>query len=218
MNSEKINLQNFLNFCQNKNGYSQLKQDFLAAYFLEENKFFVEFGATDGISLSNTFLLESEYGWNGILCEPGINWHEELVKNRNVSIDFRCVSTKSKEIIDFAECGIPEISSMLSHIHVDHWYEQRKKNKIYQVETVTLDDLLIQNNAPSTVDYISIDTEGSELDILESFSFDWNTTLFTVEHNYIVSKRDSVQDLMASKGYVRIFPEISEWDDWYIHV
>lgn len=212
-----MELNDFNQFVSGRIGSGQLKQDLLALYLFGENKYFVEFGATDGEGLSNTLLLEKTYGWNGILCEPGKNYHKNLIKNRDCIKDFRCVSNVTGDFIDFAECDVPELSSMLSHIDSDHWYEKRKNNKIYQVETVTLDDLLLQHYAPKDIEYISIDTEGSELMILEAFSFEYNVKLFTIEHNY-ARNRDEIAVLMKSNGYEKIFPEISEWDDWYFRV
>ena len=55
-----------------KNTKSQINQDIFVLYTLnwKRNGFFVEFGATDGMDLSNTYLLEKDFGWRGILSEP----------------------------------------------------------------------------------------------------------------------------------------------------
>lgn len=211
---ENKTLEGFLNFCQYKNKFSQLDQDLLALYLFDKPGFFVEFGATDGVSLSNTKLLESSYGWNGILCEPSKFYQEDLIRNRSSRIDFRCVSDVTGQRVEFSQCDVPELSSMSSHIDSDHWYETRKNNQTYDVETVSLDDLLLQNNAPKTIEYISIDTEGSEYTILNNFSFDWDVKLFTIEHNY-AKNRDNIFAIMVKNGYRQIFSEVSQWDDWY---
>ena len=72
---------------------SQLNQDLIALIVnnFKQKGYFVEFGATNGFDLSNTYLLEKNFYWNGILAEPMPRWHKDLKKNRNCVIDKRCV-------------------------------------------------------------------------------------------------------------------------------
>ena len=87
--------------------------------------------------------------------------------------------------------------------------------KRYAVETVSLGDLLAQNGAPSRIDYLSLDTEGSELRILKAFDFDAiDVGLITVEHNF-TAQRAEIHSLLTSKGFVRKFEALSVVDDWY---
>ena len=66
------------------------------------------------------------------------------------------------------------------------------------------------------VDYISIDTEGSEYDILSAVDFDrWSFRVMTVEHNH-EPQREQVFDLLTSKGYTRVCQDVSRFDDWYV--
>jgi hypothetical protein len=76
-----------------KKSQSQLKQDLfvLSEFQIKKNGFFVEFGATNGIDLSNTYLLEKEFNWIGILCEPAKFWHRSLGENRTSFIEHKCV-------------------------------------------------------------------------------------------------------------------------------
>ena len=78
------------------------------------------------------------------------------------------------------------------------------------------DDLLNKYDAPDVIDYLSIDTEGSELDILTAYDFSRIFKVITVEHNY-TDNREKIHDLLSSKGYVRIMENLSKWDDWYVH-
>ena len=84
---------------------SQLRQDLFVLNQLNYKKggYFVEFGATNGIDLSNTYLLEKNFGWQGILAEPSIGWHNDLIKNRKCNIDKNCVWIKSNELLNFNE-------------------------------------------------------------------------------------------------------------------
>ena len=62
---------------------------------------------------------------------------------------------------------------------------------------------------------MSIDTEGSELEILSAFDFGrWSVRLFSIEHNHTDRERE-IDALMARHGYRRVFAEFSQWDAWY---
>ena len=213
----------FVNLClKNLNkSKAQLLQDIFVLYILKEkqNGFFVEFGAADGINLSNTFHLEKDYNWSGILAEPSQVWHPSLRKpDRQCIVDFRCVTDKSGETIEFTEASSSEYSTITSYVENDMHSAIRRTGQSYQVESVSLVDLLDQHNAPVDIDYLSIDTEGSEYMILKGFDFDkYHIKIITVEHNGVVLSRDGIYELLTSKGFVRIFEDISQWDDWYIN-
>ena len=81
-----------------------------------------------------------------------------------------------------------------------------------RLTTISLDDFLKKYDAPRTIDYMSVDTEGSEYDILSVFPFeDWDIRLLTVEHNYTPA-RENICALLESHGYVRTE---MQFDDWY---
>jgi FkbM family methyltransferase len=200
---------------------SQLQQDLVAQWSLRKgidsnaSPFFVEFGATDGITLSNTYLLEKEFGWEGILCEPGKSWHGKLSTNRSCKIDRRCVFSSTGKSIPFMEVREGELSTISSFAESDSWGEVRKNSLQYNVETITLEDLLFENNAPKKINYLSVDTEGSEYEILKDFNFNkWEIDFISVEHNF-TPNRDKLHKLFTSFGYSRKFTSISNWDDWY---
>jgi hypothetical protein len=79
-----------------------------------------------------------------------------------------------------------------------------------------LNDLLIKHRAPKYIDYLSIDTEGSEYEILEAFNFnEFSFGIITVEHNY-TPQRDMIFALLTGHGYIRKYENISAFDDWYV--
>jgi FkbM family methyltransferase len=197
---------------------SQLGQDFLAlmAGGVSKPGFFVEFGAADGVSLSNSYLLEKEFGWSGILCEPGRNWHQALKKNRTCVVDFRCVYSKTGEQISFSENYLGELSGITEFTNEVEGGILNKTTSSYQVETISLLDLLVSHNAPKHIDFLSVDTEGSEFEILNAFDFSRYTFgAISVEHNYTAT-RPKVKALLESKGYRQVYPELSEFDDWFV--
>jgi FkbM family methyltransferase len=198
---------------------AQLQQDLFVSYFfpnLGSGGFFVEFGATNGISLSNSYFLENEFEWDGILAEPGRIWHEELTQNRNCKIEYDCVYGVTGEVIQFSEVDVPELSTISTYQESDSHSEFRKKNARYNVSTVSLHDLLLRNNAPRAITYLSIDTEGSEYDILKDFPFEnWDISIITVEHNY-TEIREKLDFLLQENGFTRVLEDVSRFDSWYL--
>jgi len=200
------------------NSQSQLGQDLLALSVngLKRNGYFVEFGATDGIKLSNTHLLEKHFNWNGILAEPSKEYWQDLNVNRSAALDSRCDWNESGLELEFY--SNKELSSLeIVSNRDDHRLERAKNAVKYRVCTVSLIDLLGQHAAPSQIDFLSIDTEGSEFEILEGFDFSKYTfNVVSVEHNFN-PQRTKIRTLLEANGYQIVFQEISEWDDWYIH-
>jgi len=197
---------------------SQHGQDLLALVLSgrKRNGYFVEFGAADGVRLSNTYLLEREYGWSGILAEPAANWHRALRAKRTCHIETRCVWSESGRKLSFNQTPTPMLSTITSFNDSDFHARRRRRGKQYDVETVSLLDLLDQHNAPAVIDYLSIDTEGSEYDILRSFDFRrYRFRVITCEHN-LTPNREKVFELLGANGYERRFEALSGCDDWYV--
>jgi len=197
---------------------AQLRQDLfvLAELGFKKDGYFVEFGATNGVDLSNTYLLEKEMGWTGILAEPAVSWCISLPKNRNCHIDFGCVWSKSGERLEFNNALDAELSTIDTFSSCDEHSKAREQGLKYDVTTISLIDLLKKYDAPKVIDYLSIDTEGSEFDILNAFDFDaYQFKVITCEHNY-TPMREKIYDLLTSKGYVRKYPQFSYFDDWYV--
>lgn len=97
--------------------FSQVQQDLFVAWVINEAErikmvskrdyFFVEFGATNGYKLSNSFYLEKILSWNGILCEPARIWQEDLARIRTCIVDFRCVYSETGMTLSFSESTDP---------------------------------------------------------------------------------------------------------------
>lgn len=197
---------------------AQIRQDLFVLVELDFKRdgFFVEFGATNGVNLSNTYLLEKEFGWRGILAEPARVFHRDLYKNRNANVDIDCVWSETGLMLDFNETDIPVYSTISDFSSKDMHSEARKDGNSYSVKTVSLEDLLQRYDAPHMIDYLSIDTEGSEYEILKAFNFDaYRISVITCEHNF-TNERQKIFDLLTSKGYKRRYKGLSEFDDWYV--
>lgn len=193
-------------------------QDLFAALLLgdRENGFFVEFGATDGVTGSNTLMFEKRSGWNGIIAEPARIWHEKLAMNRKCMISHECVWSASGDQVEFCEAGDAGFSTIALFADSDRHASKRKRSTNYSVPTVSLDDLLALHGAPAIIDFLSLDTEGSEFDILAAFSFDrYRVSVLVVEHNFR-PEREALHELLTRNGMVRVLPELSRYDDWYV--
>ncbi|HWA37866.1 MAG TPA: FkbM family methyltransferase [Burkholderiales bacterium] len=214
----------FLGHCVAYLGRSraQIFQDCYVAYRLRDKRegYFVEFGATNGVDLSNTWLLERELGWRGILAEPFPYWHAALRANRSARIDERCVWRRSGERLEFsAGETIPEYATLKSHAAGDQYAEDRRAaSRTILVDTVSLTDLLAEHGAPQDIDYLSIDVEGAELDVLDGLDFArYRPRIITIEHNHQEPRRSEIQARLAPHGFVREFEAFSKFDDWYYH-
>jgi FkbM family methyltransferase len=199
--------------------YSQIGQDLevIKFYNSKQGGFFIEIGASDGLKLSNTYLLETGYNWKGICCEPIPENFEKLVKNRPNSICIKeAVYNQTGLTLKFDIANKFDLLSGIAQ-HIDTHKSQVNKNKTsIQVQTISLLDLLNRANAPSFIEYMSLDTEGSEFEILKNFDFEKYTFgLIDVEHNYVEPRRTQIKNLLLSKGY--IYKGENQWDDMYKH-
>ena len=199
---------------------SQLRQDLfvLAVLNFKKDGFFVEFGATDGIRLSNTHLLETKFDWKGILAEPAQFWGESLKMNRpNSAIETRCVWKDSDSILTLNEAKMAEYSTVDDYSKFDLHGKLRINGKKYHVTSISLEDMLIKHNAPTIIDYLSIDTEGSEYEILKDFNFGkYKFNVISCEHNFSIN-RELIYKLLTENGYVRVHQDLSQFDDWYVY-
>jgi FkbM family methyltransferase len=197
---------------------SQLGQDILGLSVsgLDKPGFFVEFGASDGVALSNTHMLEKHFGWSGILCEPSTAWHGALKQNRNCIIDTRCVYSVSGEKISFSENYLGELSAITAYAEPNAKGVLKRTTSSYEVETISLLDLLKAHNAPKYIEFLSIDTEGSEFEILKNFDFQsYRFGSICVEHNF-AETREKINSLLLANGYLQVHADLSDFDDWYV--
>lgn len=208
---------------------SQVGQDLLALLVnfaanettksLKTDNFFVEFGACDGQAYSNTWILEKYFGWKGILAEPGISFQSKITQNRpNSRISFDAVDVKTGMTKTFSEnLKMPSLSQ-LSIDSVDG-PKSNDSAKNYPVNTISLQDLLIRFDAPSRIQFLSIDIEGNELPVLKTLDFEkYSFELIVIE----VANRKENQDtvgFLESKGYVYLkqLAQASGADAWFIH-
>ena len=141
------------------------------------NGFFVEVGAYDPVRYSQTWPMEQR-GWIGVLVEPNPEKAGVLRRERRAAVyDVACSSrANSGKLMPFHVAGM--FSSLLS----ESVTAQVVPTHQITVRTRTLDDILTDANAPSPIDFISIDVEGHDLEVLDGLDLDrWRPRLLVVE-------------------------------------
>jgi FkbM family methyltransferase len=172
--------------------YSQFEQDkYLYNNYFQNNYnsgYFIDIGAHDGITGSNTFLFE-KLGWNGICFEPLPSVYKKLKINRKCQTRQIALSnTKGKEQFFMIEGYSEMLSGLVSNYEQEHIFrinkelEEFKQNYEYiEVECSTFDEE-VKN---IKIDILSIDTEGSESKIIQSINFDkYQISFLIFEMNY----------------------------------
>jgi len=168
--------------------YSQQGEDKLIfdKYINYRNGFFIELGAMDGVIYSNSLFFENELNWTGVLIEP-TNQFNDLVKNRPNCYNFNfAISDKIGEIEFIGNGALGGITETMQDTHRIGW---RLDNE-YDVIKVKASPIsnLISNLDIKRVDIFSIDVEGGELEVLNTF--DWNIPVYLIliEGNYTASE------------------------------
>ena len=113
------------------------------------------------------------------------------------------------------KCRPPNTPQLSPFNSSDMHRQLRQHGTTYSVKTISLVDLLRKHSAPPIIDYLSIDTEGSEYDILSSFDFSsYRFRVITCEHNFMPA-REQILALLTRNGYSRTLTKFSQYDDWY---
>lgn len=196
--------------------YSQEGQDLWVIDKIQHNdkKYFVDIGAHNGVNDSNTLLLEQK-GWNGLCVEPNKKIFQKLSNNRKCKCVNTCISGdgKVKEFLSLNPSGWSGIKDFLRPSAL-----KQRILESYQIDTVTLLDLFRQHDVPKYIDYLSLDTEGSEYEILKNFPFDlYYIKLITVEHGKQETKRNKILDLLTTNHFERHNIKRNTIDDYYIN-
>ena len=176
--------------------YSQFGQDvFLGAFFENKrNGIFVDIGAHDGITLSNTYMFEKTLGWQGWCFEPNPAVFRKLIENRTCECHEIAIGDYDgvgdfKIVTGYAEM----LSGLQSNYNNQHLH--RIKNEINQfggmeenleVPVCTLKSVLHKS---TEIDYLSIDTEGGELKIILDILKTFRPKIISMEANY----RDEIE-------------------------
>jgi len=133
---------------------------------------------------------------------------------RTSTIDERGIYSPDTSRLVFNEAKIGEHSSLEGFSRANGNLRQEEIQDSYEVDTCTLNELFTERNVPTFIDFLSIDTEGSEFEILKDFKFDTYTFGFVcVEVN---SNAEQIEKLLGKNGYRKILSNYSRWDSWFV--
>jgi FkbM family methyltransferase len=195
------------------NWHSQYGEDALLARIFERpTGVCVEVGANDGATYSNTKYFE-ELGWVCILIEPAPHLFSQLQLNRK-GIQFNCAaSSKEAQMV----LHIPQGYDLFSSLEPQSTMSEELSKTRTAIESVIVPvrplDSILYESGVGAIDFVSIDVEGHELEVLRGFDLTrWNPTIVLIEDKSDLKITD-VERHMATHGYQRFYR--SGGNDWY---
>lgn len=203
-------------FCKNYiNNWSkftaQIGQDcFVDTYFKgKQNGFFIEIGVGNGVDLSNTYFLEKERLWNGLLIEPCKTFQSSIQAGRKAQLINKAISNQSGQTVQFVEDLDAGYLSGIESEKTNHI-----KNKVsYAVETINFQDLMKNLDENIVIDYLSIDIEGNELELIKSIDFNTvDVKVISVEHNKDAEVMKQLITYMSNFNYQYYDNDYFDWE------
>ena len=199
--------------------YSQFGEDkILSTYF--NNDYIgvcVEVGAYDGISGSNTYHFENR-GWETLCIEPTPESFNKCASIRKKCINC-CVSNYDSENTEYFVVRLNgDNTSAISSLNIDERLIESHKHIINNIEKInvnvkTLNNIFKETNFPKKIDFISIDTENTELDVLKGLNFDeYEINFFVIENNF---DENQVEEYLKTKNFKKLFRNAV--NDFYVN-
>jgi FkbM family methyltransferase len=217
-NNEVINFCNYVITSSGKT-HSQLFQDYAYLYHCNKNMspnngIFVEVGVGNGTDHSNSLFLENHLKMDGLLIEPDPRQAESIKRNRTARYAGVAVS-ETVGTITFHMASTPELSWVGSEKPDDGLDRNAVQSKT--VPSMPLDDILEKNlNHEESIEYLSIDVEGGELNVLKGFTYSkWKPKFITIEHNRVDDIKKAMSDFFCD-DYKIVLSELSDCDMWLL--
>jgi len=187
---------------QNLRFSAQFAQDIMAYLFFNGKKdgFYIEIGANDGYGGSTTFWAE-QLDWKGICVEPQKETFDRLKKHRNCALYNFAISDKTQRCVEFISFPDNDYRSGIADTMTTQHIEEAKK--LSRMQTTTIDittfcDMMKDFSDVKYIDFLSIDTEGHEMNVLRSIDFDkYSFGFITIE----TEENSDVVKFIIQKGY-----------------
>lgn len=163
--------------------YSQDKQDeYLETHIFKgyKNGFFMDIGSHDGKSLNNTLYFEENNNWTGVNVEPMKKAYNDLLVNRHNCININCAVYNNDGNTEFiCNTGYTQmLSGIKDTFDKRHMIRLKRENAKYgsttdilEVETKKI-ETICDIHQISHINYLSIDVEGAEFEVIKSINFD----------------------------------------------
>jgi FkbM family methyltransferase len=193
---------------------AQLNQDIFA---LIVNRFqpgyFLEIGANDGYRFSNTVYLEEQFGWDGLLIEANPRYTASLQTRRAKSVVVAIASTA--ESYEFVDAGL--VGGIAQTID-GGFREQREHAARIMVQGAQLEHVLYEHGAPAVIDFVTVDVEGGEVEIVRQMCQMGNRRFRCgcIEHNYREADDLQIRSLLAEAGYRVVWENQTEHDLYFV--
>ncbi|WP_425084039.1 FkbM family methyltransferase [Ruegeria profundi] len=167
--------------------------------------YFVDIGAHDGITISNTYLLEKRLAWDGLLIEANPKSYEMCRNTRNAKSLNICLDRENGEV-QF------EMDDVLGGIVSSDTDNVAAGKKTVTISARRFVEILDEQSAPRKIEYLSIDVEGAEERVLGGFDFDkYQFTCFTIER-----PSEALRKEFEVAGYEKV-KEVPGLDSFYVH-
>lgn len=193
---------------------TQLNQDVFALLANRfQSGFFLEIGANDGFTLSNTIYLEESFRWDGLLVEANPQYIDSLKKRNAKSIISAIVEKEG--YYEFRNAGLyGGVVNLLDKTHEDI----TRAAETIKVWGTTLGRILEESGAPRLIDFVSIDVEGAEVSIIEQICSLKNHrfTCGCVEHNARQADYLHIKNLLHNAGYQIVWEGQTRHDLFFI--
>jgi len=191
---------------ESQESYSQVGQDSIILDLLGSNGYFIDLAANDALDLTNTLALERK-GWTGLCVEPNSVYWYGLSHRKCTVVGAVVAGTKSEQVKVKFRGVFGGIVGKLDNRLANRKKEPESPEVTRYTAPIT--EVLQKFRVPTTIDYLSLDVEGSEFEIMKDFPFETYTIrVLTVER-----PNKKLKALLEEKGYVYL-TELATWGEF----